>query len=86
MSTPTANINFERLLELRLLVARHGEMDGARCWNTGDGARRTGVLGGLVLAVTGLSDANWHKAIGALLDRSGVSSTDARHALITRES
>jgi hypothetical protein len=26
--------DFERLLKLRLVVARHGEMDGARWWNT----------------------------------------------------
>lgn len=27
-------IDFERLFKLRLVVARHGEMDGARWWNT----------------------------------------------------
>jgi hypothetical protein len=32
-------IDFRRLLKLRLVVARHGEMDGARWWNT------QGVLG-----------------------------------------
>ena len=32
-------IDLERLLKLRLIVARHGEMDGARWWNT------NGVLG-----------------------------------------
>lgn len=28
-------IDFERLLRLRLVVGRHGEMDGAKWWNTG---------------------------------------------------
>jgi len=32
-------LDFDRLLKLRLIVARHGEMDGARWWNT------NGVLG-----------------------------------------
>jgi len=32
-------VDLERLLKLRLIVARHGEMDGARWWNT------NGVLG-----------------------------------------
>ncbi|WP_114283708.1 BrxE family protein [Candidatus Halocynthiibacter alkanivorans] len=32
-------IDLDRLLKLRLIVARHGEMDGARWWNT------NGVLG-----------------------------------------
>lgn len=32
-------VNFDRLLKLRLVVARHGEMDAARWWNT------QGVLG-----------------------------------------
>lgn len=32
-------VNLDRLLKLRLIVARHGEMDGARWWNT------NGVLG-----------------------------------------
>lgn len=27
-------VDLERLLKLRLIVARHGEMDGARWWNT----------------------------------------------------
>jgi len=35
----TISIEFDRLLKLRLVVARHGEMDGARWWNT------NGVLG-----------------------------------------
>ena len=36
-SSPT--IDFKRLFKLRLVVARHGEMDAARWWNT------QGVLG-----------------------------------------
>jgi len=32
-SNPT-NIDFTRLFKLRLIVARHGEMDNARWWNT----------------------------------------------------
>ncbi|MCX5966898.1 MAG: hypothetical protein NTV57_04470 [Cyanobacteria bacterium] len=28
-------IDFKRLFKLRLLVARHGEMDAARWWNSG---------------------------------------------------
>lgn len=35
----TTNIDFDRLLKLRLVVARYGEMDCARWWNT------KGVLG-----------------------------------------
>jgi hypothetical protein len=38
---PVAGIDFDRLLKLRLLVARFGEMDRARWWNT------RGVLGPL---------------------------------------
>lgn len=45
MSTASHNIDFDRLLRLRLIVARHGEMDAARWWNTGDSARRTALLG-----------------------------------------
>lgn len=45
MTAPTSSINFERLLKLRLVVARYGEMDAARWWNTGDTARRTALLG-----------------------------------------
>lgn len=43
MSPPT--IDFDRLLKLRLVVARFGEMDAARWWNTGDAERRTALLG-----------------------------------------
>ncbi len=35
----TSPLNLDLLLKLRLVVARHGEMDGARWWNT------NGVLG-----------------------------------------
>ena len=38
---PVARIDFDRLLKVRLLVARFGEMDRARWWNT------RGVLGPL---------------------------------------
>ncbi|MBN4083058.1 BrxE family protein [bacterium AH-315-B06] len=42
-------VDLNRLLKLRLIVARHGEMDGARWWNT------NGVLGskGSLLMVRG---------------------------------
>lgn len=39
------SIDFDRLLKLRLLVGRFGEMDAARWWNTGDQARGTALLG-----------------------------------------
>lgn len=45
MNTATPNIDFDRLLRLRLVVARYGEMDAARWWNTGDATRRTALLG-----------------------------------------
>lgn len=45
MNTATPNIDFDRLLRHRLVVARYGEMDAARWWNTGDTARRTALLG-----------------------------------------
>lgn len=45
MSTASPNIDFDRLFRLRLVVARYGEMDAARWWNTGDAARRTALLG-----------------------------------------
>lgn len=45
MSTASPEIDFDRLLRLRLVVARYGEMDAARWWNTGDAARRTALLG-----------------------------------------
>ncbi|MES9819577.1 MAG: BrxE family protein [Candidatus Thiodiazotropha sp.] len=37
-------INFDRLFKLRLIVARHGEMDGARWWNTNGILGRKGSL------------------------------------------
>jgi hypothetical protein len=39
-------IDFKRLFKLRLVVARHGEMDGARWWNTQEvlGSRGVSVL------------------------------------------
>lgn len=43
----TNPIDFDRLLKLRLVVARFGEMDSARWWTTGsgDGPRSSAVLG-----------------------------------------
>ena len=46
MSMAIPHIDVERLLQLRLVVARHGEMDAARWWNTGDAVRQTALLGG----------------------------------------
>jgi hypothetical protein len=37
-------LDFDRLLKLRLIVARHGEMDGARWWNTNGVLGRKGSL------------------------------------------
>ena len=37
-------IDFERLLKLRLVVARHGEMDAARWWNTQGMLGRRGAV------------------------------------------
>lgn len=45
MSAATQSLDFDRLLRLRLVVARFGEMDAARWWNTGDAGRRTALLG-----------------------------------------
>lgn len=45
MTDAIPSIDFDRLLKLRLVVARHGEMDAARWWNTGAAARRTALLG-----------------------------------------
>lgn len=45
MSLPSSDIDFDKLLRLRLAVARYGEMDAARWWNTGDAVRRTALLG-----------------------------------------
>ena len=37
-------IDFKRLFKLRLVVARHGEMDAARWWNTQGMLGRRGAL------------------------------------------
>jgi len=42
--TATPTIDFDRLLKLRLVVARFGEMDGARWWNTRGLLGRQGAL------------------------------------------
>lgn len=34
MTNAASTIDFDRLLKLRLVVARHGEMDAAKWWNT----------------------------------------------------
>lgn len=34
MKSKPTNLDFSRLFKLRLIVARHGEMDNARWWNT----------------------------------------------------
>ncbi len=39
-----SNVDFDRLLRLRLVVARFGEMDGARWWNTKGVLGRPGAL------------------------------------------
>lgn len=44
MSNPVLNIDLDRLLRLRLVVARFGEMDGARWWNTNGVLSRKGAL------------------------------------------
>lgn len=44
-TTISSDIDFDSLLRLRLVVARYGEMDAARWWNTGDTSRRTALLG-----------------------------------------
>lgn len=45
MSESGSTIDLGRLLKLRLVVARYGEMDAARWWNTGDASHRTALLG-----------------------------------------
>ncbi len=37
-------VDFDHLLKLRLVVARHGEMDSAKWWNTGGLLGRKGAL------------------------------------------
>lgn len=44
-TTISSDIDFDNLFRLRLVVARYGEMDAARWWNTGDTSRRTALLG-----------------------------------------
>ena len=44
MREATSHIDFERLLKLRLVVARHGEMDAASWWNTKGILGRHGAL------------------------------------------
>jgi hypothetical protein len=44
MPTERAAIDFDRLLKLRLVVARFGEMDGARWWNTNGLLSRRGAV------------------------------------------
>jgi len=45
MNAAAPQIDFDRLFRLRLVVARHGEMDAARWWNTqGMLGRRGGVV------------------------------------------
>ena len=41
---PSQSIDLERLLQLRLVVARYGEMDNARWWNTNGVLGRKGSL------------------------------------------
>lgn len=44
MSDAILAIDFDRLLKLRLVVARHGEMDAAKWWNTRDMLGRRGAV------------------------------------------
>ena len=44
MDTEHHNVELERLFKLRLVVARHGEMDAARWWNTQGMLGRRGAL------------------------------------------
>jgi len=44
MSRRPESVDFDRLLKLRLVVARFGEMDAARWWNTGGVLGRKGAL------------------------------------------
>jgi len=45
MTKTSSVLDFDRLFKLRVTVARFGEMDSARWWNTGDAARGTALLG-----------------------------------------
>ena len=44
MTVDSSAIDFDRLLKLRLVVARYGEMDGAQWWNTKGMLGRNGAL------------------------------------------
>ena len=44
MSNAIPTIDFDRLFKLRLVVARHGEMDAARWWNTQGMLGRRGAV------------------------------------------
>lgn len=44
ISTQNISLNFDLLLKLRLVVARHGEMDNAKWWNTNGLLSRKGAL------------------------------------------
>ena len=44
MTDATPAIDFDRLFKLRLVVARHGEMDSAKWWNTQGMLGRRGAL------------------------------------------
>jgi hypothetical protein len=44
MTTAVAPVNLDRLLRLRLVVARQGEMDAARWWNTQGMLGRRGAI------------------------------------------
>ena len=44
MDRPTSPVDFDRLLRLRLVVARFGEMDGAMWWDTKGLLGRQGAL------------------------------------------
>ena len=44
MTDATATIDFDRLFKLRLVVARHGEMDAAKWWNTQGMLGRRGTM------------------------------------------
>lgn len=44
MITGPPTVNFDRLFKLRLVVARHGEMDAARWWNTQGMLGRRGAV------------------------------------------
>ena len=59
MGASQEKIDLERLLKLRLVIARHGEMDGARWWNT------QGMLGPRGAAVLRRGFASTHPFVQA---------------------